>query len=80
MHAASTDSACVSDLAWSLERKIHEKTSGRVRQLYVVTDSGRVNIRGRSPSYHVKQLAIQAILDLVPQFAPLPFAVEIEVS
>ena len=74
MHAVSTESACASDLAWSLERMIRERTAGRVRQLSVATDSGKVNVRGLSPSYHVKQLAIQAVLDLVPQFAPLPFA------
>ncbi len=80
MHVVPMDSACAQDLAWALERQIHQRTSGRVRQLSVATSSGSVNVRGRSPSYHVKQLAIQAVLDLVPRFAPLPFAVNIEVS
>jgi hypothetical protein len=49
MHVAPAERACVRDLAWSLERKIHERTSGRVRQLSVATDSGKLNVRGRSP-------------------------------
>jgi len=67
------------DLAWLLERKIMERTAGRVHQLHVDALARRVNVFGTSPSYHVKQLAIQAILETVPQCDSLSFAVDIDV-
>ncbi len=67
------------DFTWSLERRILAKTSGRVRRLHVEMVSGRVVVRGLCPTYHVKQLAIQALLELSPQ-ALLPCAIEIEVG
>ena len=68
------------DLAWALEKQIQEKTFGRVRPLEVEMGTDKITVHGICPSYHVKQLAIQALLDLVPQAAPFHFALDIKVS
>lgn len=46
-----------------LECSIARRTGGRVRDLRVEISDGRVLVRGRSPSYHVKQLALAAVLE-----------------
>lgn len=50
-------------LAERLERQIHQRTWGRVRRLDVDVSKDRVTVHGTAPSYHVKQLAIQAVLE-----------------
>ena len=44
-----------------LECSIARRTEGRVRDLRVETVDGRVIVRGRSDSHHVKQLALAAV-------------------
>jgi DNA-binding response OmpR family regulator len=46
-----------------LECSIARRTDGRVRDLRVETLDGRVIVHGRSDSYHVKQLALAAVLE-----------------
>ena len=46
-----------------LECAIARRTHGRVRNLRVETVDGRVIVRGRSDSHHVKQLALAAVPD-----------------
>ncbi len=46
-----------------LECSILRRTGGRVRDLRVETVDGRVIVRGRSDSHHVKQLALAAVLE-----------------
>jgi DNA-binding response OmpR family regulator len=46
-----------------LECAITRRTGGRVRDLRVETVDGRVIVRGRSDSHHVKQLALAAVLE-----------------
>ena len=46
-----------------LECSIARRTGGRVRDLRVETVDGRVIVRGRSDSHHVKQLALAAVLE-----------------
>jgi len=46
-----------------LECSIVRRTGGRVRDLRVETVDGRVIVRGRSDSHHVKQLALAAVLE-----------------
>ena len=45
-----------------------------VRELAVEVDSGRVVLRGRATSYHVKQLAQHGVRDILPD-APLENAI-----
>jgi DNA-binding response OmpR family regulator len=46
-----------------LECSIARRTGGRVHNLRVDTVDGRVIVRGRSDSHHVKQLALAAVLE-----------------
>jgi len=53
-----------SDLAERLEGYIEQKASGRIRDLHVVCSEDMIILQGRSRTYHAKQLAQQAVLDL----------------
>jgi hypothetical protein len=53
-----------SDLAERLEGYIERKASGRIRDLHVVCSDDSIILQGRSRTYHAKQLAQQAVLDL----------------
>ena len=46
-----------------LECEIVRRTGDRVRNLRVETVDGRVIVRGRSDSHHVKQVALAAVLE-----------------
>jgi len=51
-------------LAEQLEGYIERRASGRIRDLHVVCSSDSIILQGRSRTYHAKQLAQQAVLDL----------------
>lgn len=44
-------------------RRIRETTYGRIRDLAVVEEQGRVVVRGRVHTHHMRQLALQGALD-----------------
>jgi DNA-binding response OmpR family regulator len=46
-----------------LECSIARRTGGRVRDLRVETTDGRIIVRGRSDTHHVKQLALAAVME-----------------
>jgi len=52
------------ELAERLEGYIELKASGRIRDLHVVCSDDMIILQGRSRTYHAKQLAQQAVLDL----------------
>jgi len=52
------------DLAERLEGYIERRASGRIRDLHVVCSDDSIILQGRSRTYHAKQLAQQAVLDL----------------
>lgn len=70
------------ELACTLEKKIQQKTWGRIHSLRVDASEDQVNIRARTSSYYLKQLAIQAILETVSGAVtePVRLAVDIEVG
>ncbi len=45
--------------------RVHASTHGRIRNLSVEEEQGRVVVRGRVPSHHTRQLALQAALELL---------------
>jgi hypothetical protein len=51
-------------LAERLEGLIARKASGRIRDLLVVCEAGHITIKGRTRTYHARQLALQAVLDM----------------
>lgn len=59
------------ELAERLEGYIERKASGRIRDLHVVCSDDRIILQGRSRTYHAKQLAQQAVLDLTDGHALL---------
>lgn len=53
-------------LAEQVQLSILQNTHGRIRDLAVEEVQGRVVVKGRVPSYHTKQLAFWAALQLIP--------------
>jgi len=49
-----------------LEHRILERIAGRVRNLRVVRSGGRLILEGSSTSFHAKQLATHAALEIAP--------------
>jgi hypothetical protein len=49
--------------------RIIQLTWGRLRQLHVEVDSWRVIVRGISPTYYLKQLALSAVQQVLPATA-----------
>ena len=64
-----------------LERSIERQTGGRVHGLRVETIDGRVIVHGCSGSYHVRQLALAAVLAAFEssEFEPRKVQLDIEV-
>ena len=49
------------ELDEDLERRIVQRTWGRIHQLHVERQGDQVIVRGYSPSYYIKQLALLAV-------------------
>jgi len=64
-------SQTTTELAERLEGYIELKASGRIRDLHVVCSDDMIILQGRSRTYHAKQLAQQAVLDLTDGHAML---------
>jgi hypothetical protein len=52
------------ELAERIEGYIERMASGRIRDLHVVCSGDMIILQGRSRTYHAKQLAQQAALDV----------------
>ena len=59
---------------------ITRRTGGRIYDLRVETIDGRVIVRGRSDSHHVKQLALAAVLETFQASESQPERVELEIE
>ena len=55
-----------SETTLELEHRILERIAGRVRNLRVVRCGDRLILEGSSASFHAKQLATHAALELAP--------------
>ena len=51
-------------LAEQIEGQIERRASGRIRDLHVECSEDMIILKGRSRTYHAKQLAQQVVLDL----------------
>src|SRR5262245_37713201 len=69
-----------SKLDQDIKERIAQVTGGRIHDLEVELTDDRLVIRGICASYYVKQLALQAVLDVVgdPAAINLEFNVEVE--
>ena len=52
--------------AGELKRLVERRTGFRVRDVLVELDRDQVVLRGQTPSFHVKQLAQEGIIDVMP--------------
>lgn len=52
-------------LIWKVRARVLQSTYGRIRNLEVEEVQGRVEVRGRVPSHHLKQLLFHGALELV---------------
>jgi hypothetical protein len=52
------------ELAQFIEGHVNRAANGRIRNLHVVFADDRIILQGSSRTYHAKQLAHQAVLDL----------------
>ena len=66
-------------LPLALEDHIRERTWDRVRDLCVKADPGGVLVRGRTRTYYIKQLAIQAVREVLGPTDCTPISAEIDV-
>jgi hypothetical protein len=55
----------LADLKQAVKQRIVQRTAGRILGLEVDVTADRVEIRGRAANFHLKQLAIQAVLEEV---------------
>lgn len=53
--------------------RILASTYGRIRDLAVEEVQGSVVVRGQVPSHHMRQLALQGVLEIVPVDRCQPF-------
>jgi hypothetical protein len=45
--------------------RVRQTTHGRIRDLTICEDHGRILVRGQAPTQHAKQLALHAALQLL---------------
>ena len=69
-----------SDLELALGRQIELRTHGRIRPLSVDVRPDRIVVGGTAPSYYLKQLALEAVLDVTRTRGPLLVAMKIRVG
>ena len=64
----------------TITRRIRQRTNGRIQLLDVEVKGDTVIVRGRSPSYYIKQLALQGVLDVLAANGLVQFEHKIEVA
>lgn len=63
LHEQAVPTNAVAAFETIIERRIAERTWGRIRDLRVEVTAERIVVRGWTSTYYVKQLAIQALLE-----------------
>ena len=69
-----------SDVEDALLESIRTKTGGRIRSLAVDVHDGRIGVRGQAASFHLKQLVICAILDVIGSVETMRIELDIVVD
>ena len=67
-------------LEQAIRHRVAERTGRRIQGLEVEARDGSVRVRGRVTSFHLKQLAIQGIIDVIGSGVATHLQVEIQVS
>jgi hypothetical protein len=68
------------ELAKRIERQILLGTWGRIHNLRVEVNRSRLIVRGRTPSYYVKQLVLQSVFDVLGPTHSIPIEFDIQVG
>ncbi len=66
-------------LEQAVRRRIVQRTWGRLRHLQVEVDARHVVVRGSSPTYYLKQLALAAVQEALPA-TPVELAIRVAKS
>jgi hypothetical protein len=64
----------------AIERRVMQRTWGRIRALEVKVRHDLVIVCGRAPSYYVEQLALQGVLDLVEPAEAMRIQLNVQVG
>jgi hypothetical protein len=64
----------------AIKQRIMQRTGGRIQTLEVVVTGECINVRGRTVSFHLKQLALQGILDVIGSPGPRQIEVNVQVE
>jgi hypothetical protein len=64
----------------AIERRVRQRTWGRIQALEVEVADNRVIVRGRAPSYYVEQLALQGVLDVIESAGAMQIELNIQVG
>lgn len=70
----------LADFEEAIKDRIVQRTGGRIQSLQVESNDGRVLVRGRVASFHLKQLAIQGVLDVTGPGSTIEIQLDIEVG
>ena len=65
MIAFASDHSLQQKQMGDLEALVRQRTAGRISQLKVTCRQGEFILEGQSPSFYVKQLAQQALMEVV---------------
>jgi hypothetical protein len=64
----------------TITRRIRQRTNDRLQLLHVEVQGDTITVRGRSPNYHIKQLALQGVIELLGANRSWQFEHKIEVT
>jgi hypothetical protein len=78
--SATIAAACSAERLDAIAQRIRSRTWGRIERLEVEATASGIVVRGSAQSYYDKQLAIQALLDLLGGTQATPFSLNIHVS
>jgi hypothetical protein len=66
------------DCEQTIKDRIVQRTGGRIQMLEVEVNEGKVVVRGRACSYHLKQLTVEGVLDVIgPNASRIDINVEV---
>jgi hypothetical protein len=68
------------ELEQAIKCQIAQRTGRRIRLLEVEVTHDRIVIRGRAPCYHLKQLALQGVFDVLGCAAVMRIELKVEVA
>jgi hypothetical protein len=64
----------------AIERRVTQRTWGRIQGLVVEVTDNRVIVRGRAAGHYVEQLALQGVLDLSESPGPMRIELNVQVG